>query len=184
MDGLDFGRIVEVGCNAACATRPKPSSRQAPGDRKTRRHCHGSDGVCHGSRSRSSGGLLARCAGVHVDFHADRHFNDLRCFPGHFLLPSICWRKRRAARQARAGCSRAQAGRVKTRLRCWTCRNGRRLADVRPALIRLGNPDADLSGIFRLPGGDAPISRPDRAGGVLPESEIATFFVMRGIRRQ
>ena len=27
--------------------------------------------------------LLARRAGVHVDFHADRHFNDLRCFPGH-----------------------------------------------------------------------------------------------------
>ena len=27
--------------------------------------------------------LLACCAGVHVDFHTDRHFNDLRCFPGH-----------------------------------------------------------------------------------------------------
>jgi hypothetical protein len=25
-----------------------------------------------------------RRAGVHVDFHANRHFNDLRCFPGHF----------------------------------------------------------------------------------------------------
>ncbi len=31
---------------------------------------------------------LACCAGVHVDFHANRHFNDLRCFPGHFSLPS------------------------------------------------------------------------------------------------
>jgi hypothetical protein len=31
--------------------------------------------------------LLAGRAGVHVDFHADRHFNDLRCFPGHFDLP-------------------------------------------------------------------------------------------------
>src|SRR6266436_7168575 len=34
-----------------------------------------------GRSSRS--GLLACCAGVHVDFHANRHFNDLRCFPGH-----------------------------------------------------------------------------------------------------
>lgn len=31
---------------------------------------------------------LARCAGVHVDFHAHGHFDDLRCFPGHFRLPS------------------------------------------------------------------------------------------------
>jgi hypothetical protein len=27
--------------------------------------------------------LLARSAGVHVDFHADRHFHDLRSFPSH-----------------------------------------------------------------------------------------------------
>ncbi|MGF6306703.1 hypothetical protein ABIB82_000850 [Bradyrhizobium sp. i1.8.4] len=128
--------------------------------------------------------LLARCAGVHVDFHADRHFDDLRCFPGHFLLPSKSWREPRAARQARAGVSRAQAGVVRTRLRCWTCRNGRRLADVRPALKRQGNSDTDLSGIFRLPGGDARIRRPDGSSRVLSKSEIATFFVMRGIQRQ
>ncbi|GKQ52765.1 hypothetical protein BRSPCE3_36200 [Bradyrhizobium sp. Ce-3] len=128
--------------------------------------------------------LLARCAGVHVDFHAHRHFDDLRCFPGHFVLPSKSWRKPRAARQARTGLSRAQAGLVGTRLRCWTCRNGRRLADACPALKRLGNSDIDPSGIFLLPGSDAPISRPDCASQVLPKSEIATFFVMRGIQRQ
>ena len=27
--------------------------------------------------------LFARSAGVHVDFHADRHFDDFRSFPGH-----------------------------------------------------------------------------------------------------
>jgi hypothetical protein len=27
--------------------------------------------------------LFARCAGVHVDFHAHRHFDNLRSFPGH-----------------------------------------------------------------------------------------------------
>lgn len=128
--------------------------------------------------------LLARCAGVHVDFHAHRHFDDLRCFPGHFLLPSIGWRERRTARQARAAPSRAQARLVGTRLRCWTCRNGRRLADACPALRWLGNSDTDLSGIFQLPGSDAPISRPDCAAPVLPKSEIATFFVMRGIQHR
>jgi hypothetical protein len=30
--------------------------------------------------------LLAGRAGIHVDFHADRHFDDLRRFPGHFGL--------------------------------------------------------------------------------------------------
>jgi len=102
---------------------------------------------------------LARCAGVHVDFHAHRHFDDLRCFPGHFLLPSISWRKSRAARQARAALSRAQAGVVRTRLRCWTCRNGRPLADIPPG--------CETAGKFR-------------AHRVLPKSEIVTFFVMRG----
>jgi hypothetical protein len=34
-------------------------------------------------------GLLARRAGVHVDFHAHRHFDDLRGSPGHFKLPSL-----------------------------------------------------------------------------------------------
>ncbi len=39
------------------------------------------------SRAGRLGGLLARSAGVHVDFHADRYFDDLRCFPAHSLLP-------------------------------------------------------------------------------------------------
>jgi hypothetical protein len=33
--------------------------------------------------------LLARRADVHVDFHADLHFDDLRSFPSHSALPSI-----------------------------------------------------------------------------------------------
>ena len=52
------------------------------------KHCHGFDGVCHRSRARSSV-LLARSAGVHVDFHADRHFHDLRSFPGHSGSPQV-----------------------------------------------------------------------------------------------
>src|SRR5439155_2713204 len=45
--------------------------------------------------------LLARCAGVHVDFHAHRHFDNLRSFPGHSGLPSIMarcsrWNERKA----------------------------------------------------------------------------------------
>ena len=41
-------------------------------------------------------GLFARCAGVHVDFHAHRDFDNLRSFPGHSFLPSILgamWRR-------------------------------------------------------------------------------------------
>jgi hypothetical protein len=30
--------------------------------------------------------LLAGSARVHIDFHADRHFDDFRCFPGHLVL--------------------------------------------------------------------------------------------------
>jgi hypothetical protein len=40
--------------------------------------------------------LFARCAGVHVDFHAHRHFDDLRSFPGHSGLPTslqVVWRE-------------------------------------------------------------------------------------------
>jgi hypothetical protein len=33
--------------------------------------------------------LFARCAGVHVDFHAHRHFDNLRSFPSHSSLPSM-----------------------------------------------------------------------------------------------
>ena len=38
------------------------------------------------------GGLLARRAGVHVDFHPNRDFNDLRCFPGHFDFSNVAAR--------------------------------------------------------------------------------------------
>ncbi len=41
-------------------------------------------------------GLFARCAGVHVDFHAHRYFDNLRSFPGHSFLPRILgamWRR-------------------------------------------------------------------------------------------
>jgi hypothetical protein len=38
------------------------------------------------------GGLLARRAGVHVDFHTNRDFNDLRCFPGHFDFSNVAAR--------------------------------------------------------------------------------------------
>ena len=34
-------------------------------------------------------GLFARSAGVHVDFHAHRHFDNFWSFPGHFILPSL-----------------------------------------------------------------------------------------------
>ncbi|SHI02416.1 hypothetical protein SAMN05443248_7560 [Bradyrhizobium erythrophlei] len=36
--------------------------------------------------------LLARRAGVHIDFHADRHFNDLGRFPGHDSLLRVAVR--------------------------------------------------------------------------------------------
>jgi hypothetical protein len=35
------------------------------------------------------GVLLAGRAGVHVDFHANRHFDDLRCLPGHLISPGL-----------------------------------------------------------------------------------------------
>src|ERR1700692_1703186 len=31
--------------------------------------------------------LLAGGARIHVDFHANRHFDDLRCLPGHYGSP-------------------------------------------------------------------------------------------------
>jgi hypothetical protein len=33
--------------------------------------------------------LLAGRAHIHVDFHSERHFDDFRCFPGHFGSPLI-----------------------------------------------------------------------------------------------
>jgi hypothetical protein len=42
--------------------------------------------------------LFARGAGIHVDFHANRHFDDLRCFPGHLISPSLRRERRRKAK--------------------------------------------------------------------------------------
>ena len=42
--------------------------------------------------------LFARGAGVHVDFHAHRHLDDLRSFPGHSGLPSYFSLARRRAK--------------------------------------------------------------------------------------
>ncbi len=39
------------------------------------------------SASRVARRLLAGRAHIHVDFHSDRHFDDFRCFPGHFDSP-------------------------------------------------------------------------------------------------
>src|SRR5260221_13478304 len=51
--------------------------------------------------------LLARSAGVHVDFHADRHFHDLRSFPSHSGSPNgLSATSRRA--KPRAASSTAQ----------------------------------------------------------------------------
>lgn len=73
---------------------------------RTPKHCRGFDGICHRSRGRSSG-LLARSAGVHVDFHADRHFHDLRSFPGHSGSPQVLSATSRRAKP-RAASSTAQ----------------------------------------------------------------------------
>jgi hypothetical protein len=50
--------------------------------------------ACHGSRRQIACragqivSLFARRAGVHVDFHAHRHFDNLRGLPGHAFLPN------------------------------------------------------------------------------------------------
>jgi hypothetical protein len=41
-------------------------------------------------------GLFARGAGVHVDFHAHRHFDNSRSLPGHSVLPSLARTPRRS----------------------------------------------------------------------------------------
>ncbi len=52
--------------------------------------------------------LLARSAGVHVDFHADRHFHDLRSFPSHSGSPKVLSATSRGAKP-RAASGTAQA---------------------------------------------------------------------------
>jgi hypothetical protein len=46
-------------------------------------------GVTLWSRKVMQGGLLARRAGVHVDFHPYRNIGDLRCFPSHFRFSKV-----------------------------------------------------------------------------------------------
>jgi hypothetical protein len=48
--------------------------------------CHGFQQVTVGAGQNASR-LLACRAGVHVDLHANRHFNDLRSLPSHLALP-------------------------------------------------------------------------------------------------
>lgn len=75
--------------------------------RGTPKHCHGFDDIRHRSRGRSSV-LLARSADVHVDFHADRHFHDLRSFPSHSGSPQVLSATSRRAKP-RAASRTAQA---------------------------------------------------------------------------
>jgi hypothetical protein len=70
------------GCEVSLAVKLQ---REHPGWTE-RNVCHGSQQVTAGAGQNASR-LLARRAGIHVDFHADRHFNDLRSFPSHSGLP-------------------------------------------------------------------------------------------------
>jgi hypothetical protein len=56
--------------------------------------------------------LFTRRAGVHVDFHAHRHFHDLRSFPTHECLPSSVWREVRASVETRGAPDVAQGRRI------------------------------------------------------------------------
>ena len=53
-------------------------------------------------------GLLARCAGVHVDFHAHRHFDDFRSLPSHSGSSQLVWRDVHAGAEPRAPSDAAQ----------------------------------------------------------------------------
>ena len=52
--------------------------------------------------------LLARRAGVHVDFHAHRHFDDFRSLPGHSRGLPLVWRGAHAEIERRASSKAAQ----------------------------------------------------------------------------
>jgi hypothetical protein len=81
------------------ADRTTPARRGLPATPENRR--------CPGQVAAKSL-LFARRAGVHVDFHADRHFNDLRCLPGHYSLPHVAVRSPRE--KSRTAPKLAQAG--------------------------------------------------------------------------
>jgi hypothetical protein len=70
--------------------RCKPNNREfrceASAGRGSKNSTKWDDALEPGRSSRRY--LLACGARVHVDFHANRHLNDLRCFPGHQRTPS------------------------------------------------------------------------------------------------
>ena len=70
--------------------RCKPNNRElrceAAAGRGSKNSTKWDDALEPGRSSRRY--LLACGARVHVDFHANRHLNDLRCFPGHQRTPS------------------------------------------------------------------------------------------------
>jgi hypothetical protein len=53
--------------------------------------------------------LFTRRAGVHVDFHAHRHFHNLRSLPTHQGPPKRCWHDARAGIKTRLPSNVAQA---------------------------------------------------------------------------
>ena len=55
--------------------------------------CHARKSTCVKRRIRCP--LLAGGARIHVDFHADRHFDDFWCFPGHLAL--LFWNRTHSA---------------------------------------------------------------------------------------
>jgi hypothetical protein len=57
------------------------------GKEEARSVCRDSQQLAAGAGQNTSQ-LLARRAGVHVDLHANRHFNDLWSLPSHWGLPS------------------------------------------------------------------------------------------------
>jgi hypothetical protein len=59
--------------------------------------------------------LLTRCAGVHVDFHAHRHFHNLRSFPTHQVSPKQCWHDIRADTKNKWTMNPAQGWNVRCR---------------------------------------------------------------------
>jgi hypothetical protein len=59
--------------------------------------------------------LSTRRAGVHVDFHAHRHFHNLRSFPTHQASPKQCWHDVRAGIKTRLTSNVAQARNIRRR---------------------------------------------------------------------
>jgi hypothetical protein len=52
--------------------------------------------------------LFASCAGVHVDFHAHRHLDNLRSLPSHSGSSQLVWRDPHARAEPRAASCAAQ----------------------------------------------------------------------------